>query len=69
MPRAAPSPPREEVPAAPSHTVSASQLVKVNCQLRAELQRRLKVYAAERGLKLQDVFDEALDTYLIQRGH
>lgn len=69
MPRAAPSPPREEAPAAPSVDPPSPRLVKVNCQLRADLKRRVHIFAAEQGLKLQDVFDAALDAYLLQRGH
>ncbi len=66
MHRSAPSTLIDEKHAGRTPESPPSRLIKVNCQLRADLKRRLDIYAAERGLKLQDVFDMALEAYLLQ---
>lgn len=41
---------------------------KVNVELEGEIRRRLKVYVAQRDMKIKDAFNEALDEYLSKRG-
>lgn len=38
-----------------------------NTRLRPSLQRRLKIFAAAEGVKIQDIVDEALNQYLNQK--
>ena len=54
----------------PDEPVSASSidpLEPFNTRLPRSLQRRLRVYAALEGRKIQDVLGSALDEYLSQR--
>lgn len=61
--------PRKVLPH-PDEPVSASStdpLEPFNTRLPHSLQRRLRVYAALEGRKIQDVLGSALDEYLSQR--
>ena len=48
----------------PGHQVSDDPLESFNTRLPRSLQRRLKVYTAQEGSKIQDVVQAALDEYL-----
>ena len=42
----------------------AAPFDKVNVQLRPDLNRRIRVLAVQRGLKLHEVFNQAVEAYL-----
>ena len=43
---------------------SGEKWVKTSVSLRVSTKRRLKLFAAEHDLRIQEVIDEALETYL-----
>ena len=43
---------------------SGEEWVKTSVSLRVSTKRRLKLFAAEHDLRIQEVIDEALETYL-----
>ena len=45
-------------------TESGEEWVKTSVSLRVSTKRRLKLFAAEHDLRIQEVIDEALETYL-----
>ena len=42
-------------------------LVKANLQMRPELYKELKTYAVQRGVKVYEAVDEAIQAYLSER--
>lgn len=46
---------------------AAAVLVKANLQMRPELYKELKTYAVQRGVKVYEAVEEAIQAYLSER--